>query len=146
MQPSCVVCRKSLLNIQLRFWKVSQFTLLSVVLLLLLPSVQAQQFPQAISSPVGSNSYIVAADFNNDGKMDVAMAGQDNDDTIIVALGKGDGTFVQSALYEGYFAITLAAGDLNDDGRPDLIVATTGAPSHALVFIGRGDGTFNSPI
>src|SRR5262245_16202830 len=60
---------------------------------------------------------VVAADFNGDGKLDLAAANHDSDD-VSVLLGKADGTF-QSALNSptGSGPWSLAAGDFNADGK-----------------------------
>jgi len=68
---------------------------------------------------------IVAGDFNNDRKLDLAVANY-GDSTITLLLGNGDGTFTQAsgspyAVGNGPFAI--AAADFNGDGKLDLAVA-----------------------
>jgi hypothetical protein len=90
-------------------------------------------------SPVG----IASADFNGDGKLDLAIANNDYNNSVSVLLGNGDGTFQAAVNYAGGsepFSIT--AGDFNGDGRLDLAVADfSGA---VLVFLGNGDGTFQT--
>jgi hypothetical protein len=106
-------------------------------------------FQQSIGSGTGNEPLsVVVADFNGDGKPDLAVANV-ADNTVSVLLGNGDGTF-RSLLYqsgvpplsvkEGVVAVptSLAVGDFNGDGIPDLIVAGR----YVLVSLGNGDGTF----
>ncbi|MGA9423978.1 MAG: VCBS repeat-containing protein, partial [Terracidiphilus sp.] len=92
----------------------------------------------------GSNPWqIVAADFNGDGILDLAIANYD-DDTITILLGNGDGTFAPapgSPVVVGRNPFGLAAADLNSDGKLDLVVANQ-TDSNLSILLGNGDGTF----
>ncbi|HEV2401334.1 MAG TPA: FG-GAP-like repeat-containing protein [Candidatus Sulfotelmatobacter sp.] len=68
---------------------------------------------------------IIAADFNNDGNLDLAVANGD-DATLTLLLGNGDGTFTPasgSPFPVGHSPVALAAADFNSDGKLDLAVA-----------------------
>ena len=68
----------------------------------------------------------MAADFNGDGKLDLAMANQ-NDGTVSILLGNGDGTFQPPANVGGFITPTwIAVGDFNGDGKLDLAVTDGG--------------------
>ena len=63
---------------------------------------------------------VVVGDFNNDGKLDVAM-GNKNGTTLDIFLGRGNGTFkppIVTTLKTGI--IHMVAGDFNGDGNLDL--------------------------
>lgn len=82
------------------------------------------------------------ADFNGDGKLDVAAAvqGQANP-SLIVMLGNGDGTLQPpSAIIAGTYC---AAGDFNGDGWADLALCDT---NNINVLLSNGDGTFKAPV
>jgi hypothetical protein len=85
----------------------------------------------------------VAADFNGDGFIDLAVTSSMGVD---VFLGNGDGTFKPKVTYpvrgsRGANAITLA--DMNNDGALDLIVTQISGPAAVQILLGNGDGTFN---
>jgi hypothetical protein len=92
---------------------------------------------------------IVAADFDNDGRLDVVLAHQMAchtapcivGRTISVLLGTGDGTFQPAREIEvGTGMSSIAVGDFNRDGLKDLGIA--GDSSQIYILLGLGDGTF----
>ncbi len=105
-----------------------------------------------ISSGGKEPSSLVTADFNGDGKMDVAVTNR-ADNTVAVLLGNGDGSFQDPVTYvvgSGLsFPISLVAGDFNRDGFQDLAVANAlvGLDGGTIgILLGNGDGSFQSPI
>jgi uncharacterized protein (DUF2141 family) len=101
-------------------------------------------FQSAVIYDAGAGCFLVAvADFNGDGKPDLAM-------DYGVLLGNGDGTFQNAIPFPPgnyYFNIQpLAVGDFNGDGKLDLVVADTTARGSVDVLLGNGDGTFQTPV
>jgi uncharacterized protein (TIGR03437 family) len=99
------------------------------------------------------------ADFNGDGKLDVALLVSNDladfpsaDISIYFLPGNGDGSFGQAApVQAGGSVVALASGDFNGDGKPDLAYLTltvSGKGKNELVSqsliiaLGNGDGTF----
>ena len=101
-------------------------------------------FTPANGSPIsfGQNlSAIVVADFNGDGKLDVAVTDSSTNDVYIL-LGNGDGTFgTPAAITVGNGPDAMVAGDFNNDGKLDLAIANSGDNTVTLL-LGNGDGTF----
>jgi hypothetical protein len=100
-------------------------------------------FNPAGSAAVGGYPVaIVSADFNNDGRLDIATA-NDSDQTVSVLFGDGAGGFASArAIHTFYGAFTLTVGDFNNDGNEDL--ATLNG-STLDILLGNGDGTFQPP-
>lgn len=96
----------------------------------------------------GTSPYAVAAgDLNNDGKIDIVTANNQNN-TLGVRLGAGDGNFSAPAGAVPTTAaspVDIAIGDLNGDGKRDVVVANN-ASNNISVFIGNGDGTFQAGV
>jgi FG-GAP-like repeat/Abnormal spindle-like microcephaly-assoc'd, ASPM-SPD-2-Hydin len=82
---------------------------------------------------------LVAADFNGDGKIDLAI-GAMNFTGVCIELGVGDGTFQSPiCLSQTTPVISAIAADFNGDGRLDL----AGVDADSVhVWLGNGDGTF----
>jgi hypothetical protein len=109
-------------------------------------------FAQNSTFATGSNPLpIVAADFNGDGKLDLAIANYDGA-SVTILLGNGDGTFTPapgSPVTVGLNPYALAVGDFNSDGKLDLVVANQ-TDNTLSILLGNGDGTFtpaaSSPV
>ena len=89
----------------------------------------------------GAPSAIVTADFNNDGKLDLAVTNSGGNNVSIFS-GNGDGTFGSAVnLATGNLPIAIAAADLNHDGVLDLVIANQ-SDDTVSVLLGAGGGKF----
>jgi len=111
-------------------------------------------FQPAVQYAVGNYpGSIVAGDFNGDGRIDLAVAGDSynsitntNVGEVSVLLGNGDGTFQPPVTYAvGSVPTGLVAGDFNGDGHLDLAVANE-LSGTVSVLLGNGDGTFGPQV
>jgi len=87
---------------------------------------------------------LVVADFNGDGKHDLAVAnGAGN--SVSIYLGNGDGTFQTPVNYSTAhgFPDAIVAGDFNGDGKMDLAVVLQRI-NQVSILLGNGDGTFGT--
>ena len=89
-------------------------------------------------------------DFNKDGIQDIAVLCPAS---ILILLGKGDGTFQAPVRTVTGLYYDLEVADFNHDGKADLVAIYGGFQSvegHTKtpidVFIGNGDGTFAAPV
>jgi hypothetical protein len=83
-------------------------------------------------------SDITAADFNNDGRDDVAIASPESKEVHIL-LGNPDGSFTPGTVaHFGTFPGAITAGDINGDEFVDLAVADERAGGVFLMFGGPG--------
>ena len=84
----------------------------------------------------GYYSALTIADFNHDGKLDIAVGtGLDSNGYAVSILhGNGDGSFQAPISYGGQ-AVSLAVGDLTGHGGPDLVVLG----SDAVVYLNSKD-------
>ena len=86
---------------------------------------------------------IVAADFNRDGRPDLATGGTGSASIgILINDTKNGGGFLRRAdIPVGGGPFDIAAGDLNGDERVDLVIANADSDAVTILF-GRGDGSF----
>jgi hypothetical protein len=100
-----------------------------------------------ITAPGGIGQTVATGDFNGDGKADVVLV--DNfDNEVIVLLGNGNGTFGQVHTFQfdnpTKEAEGVAVGDFFGDGKLSIAVAT--GLGDVSVLRGNGDGTFQAPV
>ena len=84
----------------------------------------------------------IAADFNNDGKLDAAICTSTGsaDESCSIFLGDGKGDLAANS--SAYFGPGVAA-DVNGDGNLDVVAAfTDGSVYQLFTYLGNGDGTF----
>lgn len=116
----------------------------------------AQTFPNpaSIATPDAPRA-LVAADFNGDGRVDLAYLTTGATPTVHVLFGDGKGKFFPAgdvALPAGTCAFetvacTVIAADFNHDKNIDLLMpANLSAGTAFVVLPGNGDGTFGAPI
>jgi hypothetical protein len=103
-------------------------------------------FQSPVHLPAGAAPRsVVAADFNRDGKLDLAVTDQaSGGGGVNILFGNGDGTFQAPVSYRaGNSPGFLRVADLNGDGAPDL-VTTNQTANTVSVLLNQGNGTFGS--
>jgi hypothetical protein len=106
----------------------------------------------ALPEPPGA---LVVADFNHDGKPDIAAAmvtaftpayADPGPPYLAMLAGNGDGTFANPVItynWGFYSSVTdLDAADVNGDGLPDLLVTGPDDLDNSTIYLNNGDGTF----
>jgi FG-GAP-like repeat len=99
-------------------------------------------YVDAIDEAVGGGGTLAVADFNEDGKPDVAVQSSSGV-TLLLGTGNARQPF-QSGTRVSLPANFIAAGDFNSDGHPDLAVDLTNG--NIAVLLGDGKGGFSAPI
>ena len=109
-----------------------------------------------LTDRAGSGTAATLADFNGDGRLDLAVTSQHScgsalpNGCVSVLLGDGAGGFGAPTQYDvGPNPVGIASGDLNGDGSPDLIVVgpcepVDGVHFCASVLLNSGKGTFGA--
>lgn len=93
---------------------------------------------------------VAVADFNQDGKLDIAVSGinsSSNSEQVAILLGNGDGTFQapssQEIVAAGDYPVSIAIGDFDGDGLPDIAVALVN-DSTLQIIKNTGSGNFQN--
>lgn len=92
-------------------------------------------------------SNVVAADFNEDGALDLATANPVFNRQVSILINNGDGAFAAPTVLDlgASVGAGLTAGDFDRDGKVDLLVATAFGDT-LQTLLGDGDGSFQVPI
>jgi FG-GAP-like repeat len=84
---------------------------------------------------------MATADFNGDGKPDLAFGYDAPDGVVAVYTGLGNGKLSNPRIYaERRWSGGMLAGDFNQDGKPDLIAGST------TLLLNDGKGNFPGPV
>ena len=89
---------------------------------------------------------IVAADFNEDGNLDIAVAAR-NDNKLCVLVNHGDGTFAPATSYAmGFGPVSLVSGEFVAGSGPDVaaVNTTAGSTNSLAVLVNDGQAAFPS--
>ena len=89
---------------------------------------------------------VLLADFERNGKLDIAVATDSGTGAVYMGDGNGGFTYLEQ-LVPGNASSTgspIAVSDVNNDGIPDLVMTQVGVGTVAI-FLGKGNGTFQQP-
>ena len=106
-------------------------------------------FTQAPIYPVGNDiRSVAAADFDSDGRPDLAVANTDASTvTVLLKVGRGEPATINTYAV-GTFPLRVATGDFTGDGKPDIISLNNSTNISLLRNNGFGEfitaGTFNT--
>ena len=91
-------------------------------------------FSNSISYSSGAHpSFVLSADMNNDGNVDLIAANSDGANTVTLLFGNGNGAFANKTMYTtGLFPTFVAADAFRDKTKLDLVV--TSALDNSISF------------
>jgi FG-GAP-like repeat/FG-GAP repeat len=93
------------------------------------------------TSVTGGAGCGVKADFNGDGRPDLAVS-TPSGISILLGTGKAASPFTDGTDIAVAGAACVVTGDLNGDGIPDLLVPVNGSVNGVNAYLGNGDGSF----
>jgi hypothetical protein len=122
----------------------SQQPTAQITLLRGLGNGQFQSFGAPLTNAGPDPVFPAVADFNKDGKQDLAVANLGSGN-VYVLQGNGTGGFTPfgAPISAGGQTIALTVGDFNNDGNPDLATANGGS-NNVAVLLGNGIGSFSA--
>src|ERR1035441_9600248 len=100
------------------------------------PSFSSSSFT-AGTTPV----YVAVADFNGDGRQDIAVANQGSGN-VTVLLAKAGGGYTSSTVTITGGITSIVAADLNGDGKIDLAIGNPNASGNITYLVNDGAGNF----
>jgi len=112
---------------------------LSVLLDTTIANAQTPSFSTQVDLPTGIDpESVAAADFDGDGKPDLAVANLNSDSVWVflntTATDASTPTFSSASSYETVSPCSIAVGDFNGDGKPDLAVANEGTNDVSILL------------
>jgi hypothetical protein len=130
---------------------VTRVLLLSLLVVLsgglVIPAAAVQPVSFGAKTDFGTGGHprgVAVADFNGDGKLDLAVANSFFSNTVSILLGTGTGSFgAKTDFGTGTFPLSVAVGDFNKDGKLDLAVANNNSNT-VSILLGTGTGSFGA--